>query len=296
MKFTQKRKTTTAKSIKQSISKLGANETWTYNAGKLPADDYHQLPFLSAHVVKDFANKNLSDYYLWCKYIKRNLPDVDSSNFVVGRAFHTAVLEPKIYNDEYAVEPKLDRRTKQGKADAAEWEASNQGKQVLKLQQHEQVQAMAAVVRSNKFVKAIMQGCSNEVSAFRRLDSVLLKGRIDSVNLENRYGWDLKSAEDVSPAGFSTACARYRYDIQAYVYMKLFDLDEFIFVVCNKANPIEVAVYTLSDEFMDKAAVDYEEALQRWVRVSKSVSVPESFTTEQDPMITLAPPKWFTYS
>ena len=73
-------------------------------------------------------------------------------------------------------------------------------------------------------------------------------------------------------------------------------MDEFIFVVCNKSDPIEVAVYTLNAEFMDKAAQDYEAAMERWIRVSKSVSVPESFTNEHDPMIVLSPPKWFTYS
>lgn len=295
MNLVHKRKQTTAKSCQQSLSKLPVGEVWVYGTGKLHADEYHQIPHLSAHVIKDLVNQNLSDYYLWRKYIKRNLEEKDSPAFLVGRAFHTAVLEPKLFDSEYTVQPKFDRRTKQGKEDAAAWDEANQGKQVLTDDQAESISAMAAAVRKNPYAKPILKGCQNEVTGFTRLpNGKILKGRIDAVEFVNLYGVDVKSADDVSPAGFARAAANFRYDLQAHTYKKLFGLDEFVFIVVSKADPIEVAVYTLNEEFMEKAAADFDKAVARWERLH-SITTPQSFTNDDNPLITLAPPNWFKF-
>lgn len=295
MNIIHKRKQTTFKSLKQTIKSLQVGDVWCYGTGKLNDDQYHALPYLSAHVIKDLANKNLSDYYLWRKFVKRDLEQPDSAKFLFGRAFHTAVLEPKLFDGTYVVQPKFDRRTKQGKADAAEWDEANQGKQVITQDQLDGVDTMSKAVRRNPYAKAVMKGASVEVSGFTRLaNGHILRGRIDGVHFDARYGFDLKSAEDVSPAGFAKAAANFRYDIQAYTYMQLFGLDEFIFVVCSKKEPYEVAIYTLNDEYMEKAAEDFEQAVLRWERIN-SMTIPDSFTNDNNPMITLAPPAWFKY-
>lgn len=296
MKLIHKRKSITATSAKQSLSRLPIDETWIYGTGKLLEGDYHNLSFLSAHVIKDLANKNLSDYFLWRKYIKRNLPEPEkSAGLKLGSAFHMAALEPKIYYASYCVMPKCDRRTKQGKADYAAFIEANQGKEVIDSQIDETARVMAKTVLKNKYAKALLKGCHNEVTGFKRIGkNKILKGRIDSVNFDGRYGVDLKSIDDVSPAGFAKAAANFRYDIQALTYMKLFDLDEFIFIVCGKSEPHEVAIYSLNDEFMQKAADDLPFAVERWNSLH-SMKTPASFTNDDNPMTVLAPPSWFKY-
>tara|TARA_R110000737_G_scaffold111725_2_gene144790 strand:- start:4960 stop:5850 length:891 start_codon:yes stop_codon:yes gene_type:complete len=296
MKFISKRKAITAISAVKSVKKINDGETWLYGASKLPANEYHEIPLLSAHVIKDLANPNMSDYYLWKKYVKRSLPRVDSAKFILGTAFHTAVLEPHLYNDSYAIQPKFDRRTKQGKSDYADWVTENEGKQILTHDQNDTVKAMTKVTKSNQFSRAVLQYCKSEVTGVTRLPcGTLIKGRIDAVNFAGQYGVDLKSADDVSPGGFAKASAQYRYDIQAYTYKKLFNLDEFIFVVVSKTDPIEVSMYTLNDEFMEKAERDFNFAVERWNRIN-SIEIPSGFINYDNPLIVLAPPKWFAFS
>ena len=294
MTFIHKRKKTTAKSLRQSLTRLGLGETWAYASNKLSMSDYHDVVHLSSHMIKDLANRSLSDYHIYRKYIKRDLEQVSSDKFIIGSAFHCAVLEPHLFDSEYAVQPKFDRRTKVGKEGAAKWDEQNKGKQALTEGEFELVEKMAGCVNSNKFAKALLKDTSKEVSAFTLEKGMVVKGRIDAVNIENRYGIDLKSAEDVSPAGFAKAAANFRYDLQAYTYKKLFGLNDFIFICCNKKDPMEVAIYTLNDDFMEKAEEDYNDALSRWQRI-KVQGMRDSFVNDSEPMITLAPPSFFKY-
>jgi hypothetical protein len=134
------------------------------------------------------------------------------------------------------------------------------------------------------------------VTGFKRLPSgLILKGRIDDINYAGNYGLDLKSVEDCSPAGFAKACAKYRYDIQAYTYMQLFGLDEFIFLCCSKDDPYEIGIYTLNDEFMTKAKEDFQFACNRWEKLLNKSDEWETFSRESEPMTVIAPPRWFLY-
>ena len=57
------------------------------------------------------------------KYALEN-PEVETPALAFGTAFHAYVLEKDKFDSEYIVAPKLDRRTKEGKALAAQIEAS----------------------------------------------------------------------------------------------------------------------------------------------------------------------------
>ena len=295
MKLIHKRKSTTGKSLKQTLNNVKMGETWVYGTGKLKGVSYHEIGQLSAHMIKDLANKDLSDYFIYRKYIKRDLQFSSTPAMLTGTAFHTAVLEPKDYDSTYAVSPKFDRRTKEGKAGYAIWSAQNDHKTLLTDEQDTQVKNMTSAVKSNKYATAILDGCHSEVSGFILLESDrILKGRIDSINYASNYGVDLKSVEDCSPKGFASAVAKYRYDIQAYTYKKLFGLDEFLFLCCSKKDPYEIGIYDLNNDFMAKSEDDFELAMERWERILVS-GEHNTFANKNNPMITLAPPNWFNY-
>lgn len=81
------------------------------------------------------------------KYALEN-PEVETPALAFGIAFHAYVLEKDKFDSEYIVAPKLDRRTKEGKALAAQIEAS--GKIPISEDAFAQIQAMAESVMSNK--------------------------------------------------------------------------------------------------------------------------------------------------
>ena len=78
---------------------------------------------------------------------------------------------------------------------------------------------------------------------------------------------DLKTAVDASPAGFVRAVERYRYHVQAAYALDGWPaagggaLDQFIFVVVEKAPPYAVALYDLSAAFLAAARARYRRDL-----------------------------------
>ena len=73
-----------------------------------------------------------------------------------GTALHTAVLEPETWADVVAVQPRLDRRTKAGKAAAAEFEQAAAGRVVLSADDAEEVALMADGVRCHPAAKVLL--------------------------------------------------------------------------------------------------------------------------------------------
>tara|TARA_R110000796_G_scaffold64465_2_gene149394 strand:+ start:1824 stop:2711 length:888 start_codon:yes stop_codon:yes gene_type:complete len=291
-----KRKATTAKSLKQSVANLSVNERWFYGTDKVPYDEYHKIEnVVSASLLKDVANPLISDYHLYRKYIAKNLPFNETPAMLLGSLVHCMVLEPNKLDSRYVIEPKINKRTKQGKIDFEEFQLTLGRKTIIKPDMWEQAGQITSVVLKNSYVKQLMKDCQNEATGFMKLpDGSILKGRADSINLTGRYGLDLKVMLDSSPMGFTKASANLRYDIQAHAYQELFDLDEFIFIVVSKTDPIEVGIYSLSSEFMQKAKRDFDEAVGRWSELKLSNKW-ESYIKEDSPLTELAPPNWFKY-
>lgn len=112
------------------------------------------------------------------KYALEN-PEVETPALAFGTAFHAYVLEKDKFDSEYIVAPKLDRRTKEGKALAAQIEAS--GKIPISEDAFAQIQVMAESVMSNKYAAALLNGGEHEKSYFwtDKLTGLKLKCRPD---------------------------------------------------------------------------------------------------------------------
>lgn len=289
------KKSTTAESLTRALKALEVGETYVYGSGKLPAVEYHKISeTMSASKIKDLLDQSVSDYHFYRKHIKRDLPQKTSAAFDVGSALHCLILEPELYAAGFATAPEVDRRTKEGKEIWQRFTELSEGKTVLTQEQSALVNQMAMVIEKNKYAQALLQGTHKEVSGFHRIDdSLILKGRADAISHGN-YIVDVKTVEDASPSGFATACAKYRYDVQDWFYKKIFGCDEFIFICVSKAEPFEVGIYKLNDEFIAKANEQIPFALERYKDLISSKEF-GSFTDGDSPIIELAPPSWFKF-
>jgi hypothetical protein len=87
-----------------------------------------------------FAIKALSNSALTClkqspevfrdRYILGK-PQAESDAFRLGSAVHCLVLEPWKFSERYAMAPRVDRRTKRGKADWESFQETLQGRELL---------------------------------------------------------------------------------------------------------------------------------------------------------------------
>lgn len=177
----------------------------------LSIEDYHGFAALSATSLKDMLTSPL--LYQW----RRDNGRVETDVLRVGRAVHTAVLEPHRFEAEYVVFPGKVRRGKEW--DAFALEAKAQSQTVLTLVQRETSMEIAAAVRANPLAMALLDGAGrpevaliwNHARTGRRC-----KARIDW--LGDGASVELKTARDVDPRGFANAFVRYGYHVQVAHY------------------------------------------------------------------------------
>ena len=100
--------------------KLIENHNLTHN------NYYNDTDYVSNSILNHLSN-NSPEY---CRYMMDN-PQPTTSAMKFGSALHMNVLQPEEFNNHYVISPKFDKRTKQGKADAAEFTNNNMFKTVL---------------------------------------------------------------------------------------------------------------------------------------------------------------------
>jgi len=225
-------------------------------------NDYHKNAALSHSKLETFRRRPALFYK---KYIEKSLaPTEPSSAFRIGSAAHVAILEPDQYYERYARRPDgIDRRTKEGKAAFAEFEAANLGKIIIDGDEDDQVGCMERAVRDHRLASELLDDGVAEAT-WRTAGSMPLQCRTDWYNpagceLSQRrpYVADLKTVESLDEDAFSNfekAVFRFGYHRQAGFYLPLISeittapVFDFFFIVVEKVEPFGCAVYRLSDE------------------------------------------------
>lgn len=203
------------------------------------------------------------------RYIDGNQPERTPA-MALGAALHTMVLEPQIFNDNYAVAPVINRRTKVGKAEWAAFQEANKNKDVLTQDDFGEISRYTVSIMSNPVARNILKEGVAEASLYHTDEETgkLVKCRPDWM-VEGIIA-DVKTAIDASPEGFSKACFNLGYHIQAAMYKDIVQkvtgrtIESFIFIVVEKKEPYEAVIYVADDDMMHKGFEDYRATLQKY--------------------------------
>ena len=91
--------------------------------------------------------------------------DEEKKHLAFGLATHIAVLEPQRFDEEVLVTPKLDRRTKAGKAAWAEFQKKAEGRHIVQADEFEALQAIKRNCLNHPTVTEILHSeGANEIS------------------------------------------------------------------------------------------------------------------------------------
>lgn len=189
---------------------------------------------------------------------------------VLGSAFHTLVLEPHKFDREYIVSRTFDRRTKQGKEDAARFELENVGRVVIDEDDHENLLAMQRAVMADDCARNLlqMQGARAEHSMYWTDPETgqQLRSRPDLWGPQDAVIVDVKTTEDASEEGFARSIADYRYHVQAAYYSDIAERltgrkHVFAFLAVEKKAPFNVSVYTLKELAIEQGRREYYQDL-----------------------------------
>lgn len=235
-------------------------------------EEYHASPEFSSSQLKDILR---SSAHFYSNNILKENERESKKHFDFGTLAHTLFLEPEQFENEFVVGPKFDRRTKEGKAEAAAWEAANQGKIIIDQEMLEGATRIAENLRSLSSYE-IMQNNPGMAEA-----SIFYTDPIYGLNLRVRPDYhiipcdefpnglimDVKTSTDARQFKFSKSCADFGYDISAAMYREGFqqyykteEMPEFFFLVAESTAPFNAKQYRASSLFLSIGEHRYNKA------------------------------------
>ena len=247
----------------------------------------HDLTFKQYQELKALNNSSLSAFRQ-CPARYRFLMDnarEDTEALKLGRAIHTAVLQPELFNEEFLCLPEIDRRTAKGKEAYTQLVLENPGRTLLKAEEFTMALQIASSVRCNRAAIRLLNEARCEVTAtWRDSDTeVECKARIDAHNPSFATICDLKTTTDASPSGFPRKLWAYGYHRQAAWYLEAMQANKeaaehFVFIAVEKDPPYPVGVYRLDDEAIKLSRAENKALLRRFAECQRTDVWPE-YTT-----------------
>ncbi len=197
---------------------------------------------LSYSSLKAFGKS--PNHYL--QYINRE--QVTTPAMIKGSAFHCLTLEPLKFNEQYAVAPKVDRRTKAGKETWANFSSENEAKEIITTQDYHDIVKMSEGFYGYEHSASLI---TNEVEEHikGKIEGLEFHGYADIVG--DYFIADLKSCQDASPDKFMRDAFNYDYDLQAAIYLELTKKDRYYVIPIESSAPYNVAVYEMSQEMIE---------------------------------------------
>lgn len=205
----------------------------------------------------------------------------DSDALRIGRAIHTAVFQPEMFNKEFLCLPDIDRRTLKGREMYADLVSQNPTKTCLKQDEFNKALDIATEVRSNPHVAKLIEGAEMEISATWEDPGtgVLCKARLDCYNERLGIVVDLKTTIDASPDGFPRKMYSYGYNRQAAWYLDALiahgkPATHFVFVAVEKEAPYSMGIYRLTDDAIKLSRAENEHLLRRYAECMRTDTWP----------------------
>lgn len=224
-----------------------------------------------------------SPLHYWSKYLDpQREPQEPTPAMLLGTAIHSAVLEPDSFANDYIVFPKIDRRTKEGKAYYDELVAQAAGRTIIGAEDYQTCSAIQENVRRHPAAQVLLSDGEPELSVYWRDEQtgVLCKCRPDWMNYKANTIIDVKSTDDASPSGFQKSIVKWGYHVQAAWYLDGLKAatghapKAFIFAAFEKTRPYATAFYYADDDMIEMGRQLYRERLDVFAACLKSNSWP----------------------
>lgn len=236
---------------------------------RIAAADYHRIDLCSKHRLDLIARSPAH-----CKEEIDN-PKPQTPAMAFGEAFHTLVLEPDRYADEYVVEPAFgDCRFKDNKERRDLWRAQNAGKQSIEQQQADALQAMRESVMAHPAARMLIERIGEPEQTFiwqDKASGVMCKARLDAPLPDIQTIVDLKTGIDAKRSEFEKAIFTYRYHNQAAMYIDAGNTlaggvayEHFVIIAVEKEPPYAVAVYRLRDDVVSAGYLQVRPLIERY--------------------------------
>ena len=213
-------------------------------------DDFYYGYLGSNALSSSSAKKLIQSPKAYLKSLKINS---DAQPLRDGRLVHLSVLEPHKVKDLTIIDGS--KATKAFKQAVVELGSAN----VYTRSEFNNANYMAESVLKCNEVTNLLKGAEFEVPEIAMIDGLPFRGKADVLN--GNVVIDLKTTGDITR--FKWSAKNFSYDLQAALYMKMFNADAFIFVVVDKDTK-DIMICDCSDEFIRTGLRKLDTAIEQY--------------------------------
>jgi hypothetical protein len=213
----------------------------------IPWDEYLALDRMNPSTLKG----GLVDGQVSMKHMQWGIanPKPDTPAMRLGRATHTAILEPERFRDTVCV---YDER--RGTNKYKEFQANHEGMEILKTAEYGNMIGMAQAIAGDTQAMAMIEGCQPEITICATDHDIKCKGRMDLY----RPGLipDLKTTGQISPRQFGRTAMDFGYLISQGLYRRWVGLEtgkkpKVSIISVESKGPYDVIVYPIDENLLD---------------------------------------------
>ena len=233
-----------------------------YKGETMTNKEYHERPEISKSDLDLIAKSTL--------HYKQNEFKEQTPSLLLGSITHKLVLEPELFDNEYAVAPPFTKkRTKAGKEKYAEFEAKTVGKEIITADVYDTAKTMADMVLGMKESANFLRDGLAEQSYFSKIDDVEVKCRPEFYNEKQGIIVDLKTTADASLDGFTKSVANFNYHMQAAFYSDILislnkEVRAFLFIAVETKAPHYVGFYHIDVQGIELGRERYKKLLKKY--------------------------------
>jgi len=206
-------------------------------------DDEFYYNYLGVNALSSSACKKLLDSPRAYQDSLITKSGNDNSNFRIGHLFHWEILEPQRYKELHFVDVKR-KDSKVYKEALAEYGSYN----TYTIGERDSAKRMVESFLGNPKTSHFLKGTRFEVPAVGEIKGLPFRAKADI--LGGSFIVDLKSTGDLMK--FKWSARSFSYDVQAFIYCKLFDIsyNNFTFVAVDKSTG-GLGIFECSREFYE---------------------------------------------
>ena len=179
-------------------------------------------------------------------------PNSDSPALAAGKLVHWMILESHKIDKLHFVDATT-KNTKVYKEAKAKY-----GEVFLTKERSAAERLTDAVLRNEAAIK-LLNNSEFEVPEIQMIDGLAFRGKADIIQGDTII--DLKTTQDLN--SFKYSCDKYSYELQAWLYLKLFDKKKFTFLVIDKAST-DIGIFETTEEFLARGENKFKQAVDNY--------------------------------
>ena len=216
----------------------------------IPIDIYHSSEGISRSVLMEFKK---SPYHYQQKYLIQSEPSQPTPAMILGNLIHTLTLEPSMFDDEFVIMPKFDRRTNVGKVGYHAFQATISGRLAISEDDFTKAQNIAQAVRQHELGGSLLEDMDVERSLYFSHKPTGIQCKVRPDAWSGSIVVDLKTTADASFRPFQSSAFKYGYFLQAGMIAEALHsmgitMERFVFIAVEKEFPYAVGIFVLDNE------------------------------------------------